>query len=619
MLFPWLNWMSFGWLYEVISLVKIKSLLAIQGPRSIYVYSLLIGLFSGVGAYGFNILLSYTESLTFSQLIGYDPGVPAGDSFFSFPFAPRQFSYLWLFLLPALGGLLSGLIIYFLCPEAAGGGTDSLIKSFHFNEGKIPAKLPFYKALVTIITLGSGGSGGKEGPTAQIGAGFGSTLGSLLGVGARARRTLMLAGTAGGLGAIFRAPLGGAITAVEMVYKEDIESDSLVPCILSSVSAYLTYSSLAGKGSVFAVAEYSLSDYRHIPFYIILGLVCFAIGFLFVNFYHFVKDHFAAWQIPNYLKPAIGGLVVGSLAIFFPEVLGSGFGLLQKMVNGDHLNSYHFSLNGPVFFLTIALVKIVSTSFTVGSGSSAGLLGPSFFIGGMLGAFVGSMAQILFPSMGVLIFPFMLVGMGSFFAGVARAPIAGMVMVCDMIGSYELLPPLMIVSVIAAILSNKISIYRHQVQNRFQSPSHHWDMNQDIMDRISISKHFSEFRKFAIVSNSIPLTELQTQAPGIQASDFILTDNDQKYKGIVSLRKNRILPEYEEHLSKLITCEEIVQDVPAIKAEDTLGMGLRVMLQYDVDKVAIVNEHEDCLGYLRYIDLFRAYQSEIKLYSRKSD
>jgi CIC family chloride channel protein len=144
-------------------------------------------------------------------------------------------------------------------------------------------------------------------------------------------------------------------------------------------------------------------------------------------------------------------------------------------------------------------------------------------------------------------------------------------------------------------------------------------MNQDIMDRISISKHFSEFRKFAMVTDTTLLTELQVQAPGIQASDFILTHQNNKYRGIVSLRKNRILPEYEEHLSKLITCEEIVQDVPAVTPKDTLGKGLRILLQYDVDKVAIVGDNNDCLGYLRYIDLFNAYQSEIKLYSRKSD
>ena len=139
------------------------------------------------------------------------------------------------------------------------------------------------------------------------------------------------------------------------------------------------------------------------------------------------------------------------------------------------------------------------------------------------------------------------------------------------------------------------------------------------MDRITISKHFKEFRKFAIVNEGTLLTELQSKAPGIQASDFVMIQSDNRYKGIVSLRKNRILPEYEEHLAKLITCDEICEEVPAVMPEDTLGKGLRLMLQYDVDKLAVIGPDKDCLGYLRYIDFFNAYQSEIKLYSRKSN
>ncbi|MDF3820993.1 chloride channel protein [Leptospira sp. 96542] len=595
---------------------RVQRLFSIQGPRSIYVYSLLIGIFSGFGAYGFNWILTATESLTFQNLFGYDPGTPSGDVHFHSAGVTSGINPLWILFLPAIGGLLVGLITSFFCLEAQGGGTDSLIRAFHFNEGKIRAKVPFFKAIATILTLGSGGSGGKEGPTAQIGAGFGSSLGNLIGAGARARRTLMLAGTAGGLGAIFRAPLGGAITAVEMVYQEDIESDSLVPCILSSVTAYLTYISMAGPGSLFSVQEYRLNDYRHLPIYIVLGLLCFGIGLIFVKVYHFTQDSFAKLPVPVYLKPAIGGLVVGCIALAFPEILGSGFGLIQRMINGEILESASFGFSGPLFLLSIAIFKIFSTSFTVGSGSSGGLLGPSFAIGGMLGAFVGSTAKMIFPELEITVFPFMLVGMGSFFAGVARAPIAAMVMVCDMIGSYELLPPLMIVSVIAVILSHKISIYRHQVKNRFLSPSHHWDMNQDIMDRILISKHFSEFRKYAIVSENLPLTELQSNAPGIQASDFLLMDEANQYKGIVSLRKNRILPEYEEDLKNLITCSEIVQDVPSVSPSDTLGKALRILLEYDVDKLAVVDGN--CLGYLRYIDLFNAYQSEVKVKQRKN-
>lgn len=595
----------------------LKGVFSIQGPRSIYVYSLLIGLLSGFGAYGFNWTLTWTESFTFGNLMGYDPGIPTGDSNFHSIGSVGPISPLWVVFLPALGGLLVGIITSFFCTEAQGGGTDSLIYAFHFNEGKIQAKVPFYKALATILTLGSGGSGGKEGPTAQIGAGFGSSLAGFLGAGARARRTLMLAGTAGGLGAIFRAPLGGAITAVEMVYQEDIESDSLVPCILSSVTAYLTYTSIAGSGSIFSVQEYSLNDYRHIPLYVVLGLLCYVVGYFFVKVYHLVQDVFSKLPLPNYLKPAFGGLLVGCIALLFPEVLGSGFGLIQKMINGEVVESTSFGFSGPFFLLAVAMFKVFSTSLTVGSGSSGGLLGPSFAIGGMLGAFVGSMAQVLFPELNIIIFPFLLVGMGSFFAGVARAPIAGMIMVCDMIGSYELLPPLMIVSVIAVVLSHRTSIYRNQIKNRFLSPSHHWDMNQDIMDRIRITDHFSEFRKYAMVSENLSLTELQSNALGIQASDFILLGTGDEYKGIVSLRKNRILPEFEADLKNLITCGEIVQDVPSVCTNDTLGKALRILLEYDVDKLAIVEDGK-CLGYLRYIDLFNAYQNEVKNKQRKS-
>lgn len=589
----------------------LNSMLSIQGPRSIYVYSLLIGLFSGFGAYGFNWALTWTESFTFGNLIGYDPGTPAGDLHFHSVGLAAELSPLWILFLPAIGGLLVGIITSFFCPEAQGGGTDSLIHAFHFNEGKIRTKVPFYKAIATILTLGSGGSGGKEGPTAQIGAGFGSSLANFLGAGARARRTLMLAGTAGGLGAIFRAPLGGAITAVEMVYQEDIESDSLVPCILSSVTAYLTFTSIAGSGSIFSVQEYSLNDYRHIPLYIVLGLLCYVVGYFFVKVYHFVQDIFSKLPLPNYLKPAFGGLIVGCIALLFPEVLGTGFGLIQRMINGEVLTSTSFGFSGPFFLLAVAIFKVFSTSLTVGSGGSGGLLGPSFAIGGMLGAFVGTMANVLFPELNIIVFPFLLVGMGSFFAGVARAPIAGMIMVCDMIGSYALLPALMIVAMIAVVLSHRISIYRNQIKNRFLSPSHHWDMNQDIMDRIRILDHFTEFRKYAMVSEHLSLTQLQTNAPGIQASDFILVGSNDEYKGIVSLRKNRILPEYEAELKNLITCGEILQDVPPVCQSDTLGKALRILLEYDVDKLAIVEENR-CLGYLRYIDLFNAYQNEVK-------
>lgn len=599
---------------------KFRTVFGIRGPKSLYLYSIVIGIVSGLGAYLFAFLLAKAEYYTFGSLAGWQTSHPAGEIHFGHD-KPLVFNRWIFFALPIIGGLLTGSIVYFFCKEAEGTGTDSMIKAFHHDEGKMNTRVPVFKAISTIVTLATGGSAGKEGPTAQIGAGFGAVISKVLGVGARARRTFLLAGTAGGLGAIFRAPLGGAITAVEVIYQEDFESDSLVPCIISSVTAYLVFSSIAGSGSIFHVGKVGLTDYRELFFYILLGLLCFGVGFLFVRTFNYIEQVFQKIPIHPILKPGIGGLFVGSLGFFFPEVIGSGFGLLQDTISGKNIASNESLLYVAFFFLLIAFLKIITTSFTIGSGGSGGVFGPSLFIGGMLGGFVGTIAKILFPELNFSVTPFILVGMASFFAGIASAPIAGMIMVCDMIGSYSLLPPLMIVSVLAFVLSHKWSIYKGQVENRFKSPAHEWDMNQDAMERIKISKYFAEFRKYAIVEKYKRLTEVEDVALEIRASDFIIVDSEHKYIGAASLRRNRLKTEDEESreaLKDLITIEDVTFSLPAVTRENTLGEALRIILNHDIDKVAILKDNGIVDGYLRYIDILNAYHTELKKYSRKS-
>ncbi|WCL50077.1 chloride channel protein [Leptospira sp. GIMC2001] len=593
-----------------------RAFVGIRGAKSLYLYSILIGIFSGIGAYLFAYGLSNAEYIIQTVWMGWDKAHPAGEP--AIGHATGIFRREYLLFLPAIGGLLTGCITYFLCRDAQGTGTDAMINAFHYNEGKISGKVPFYKAITTIITLTSGGSAGKEGPTAQIGAGIGSSIGKLLGVGARARRTLLLAGTAGGLGAIFRAPFGGALTAVEVVYKEDIESDSLVPCIISSVSAYLVFTGIAGSGSVFHVVGVGLKSYHDLIYYFLLGILCYGVGFIFVKIFNLVENFFVKMQLHPILKPALGGVIIGPVVYLIPDLTGTGFGLLQEIIDGKPVTDWDSNSAMAGFFLTIAFLKIITTSFTIGSGGSGGVFGPSLFIGGMLGGFVGCIARIISPESNFDIASFVLVGMGAFFAGVAKAPIAGMVMVCDMIGSYALLPPLMIVSVITGVLSNRFSIYKGQVANRFHSPSHHWDMNQDIMERIEISKMFKEFRKIAIVQESTLLRDLEKSSSKIQASDYIITNSTKKYVGSVSLRKHRLSVEYDHLIDQLITVADLAEQVPSVSPNQTLGQALKIIVDYDIDKVAVVDSNSILLGYLRYIDLFKAYHEEIKNHSRIS-
>ncbi|MCB1164544.1 MAG: chloride channel protein [Leptospiraceae bacterium] len=602
--------------------------MGIRNPRRVYVYSLIIGLATGAGAVLFHTALAHAEHFTFDYIIGLRRSYPAGEHPVGgeplVPFNP------WLMvLLPVLGGLLCGLVVHFLSADAAGSGTDTMINAFHRKEGKVSSRIPLYKSIATVFTISSGGSAGPEGPIMQIGGGIGSAIARFVGAGARARRTLMLAGIAGGLGAVFRAPLGGALTAVEVVYREDIESDSLIPCILASVTAYLVARAAGSQSSIFAVPDVALHHYHELIFYVILGVVCTGIGYLFTLFFNFIRDSFSELKIHPIMKPALGGLMVGLVGVMFPEVYGSGFGYMQQVILGKNpflagspdtamalsAASPHGFAAEPLaivgFFLTVALLKTVTTSFTVATGGSGGIFAPALFIGGMLGGAVGTLANYFFPGLDISVPSFILVGMAGFFSGVAGAPMAGMITVCDIVGSYALLPPLMIVSIISAVMSHKWSVYRGQVKNRFESPAHYYDMNLDILDSLTIEKAFKEYRMQAVCENHMLLSNLEDRAHEIQASDFIVIDSSSKYRGICSLRKVHHT-KFTDTIRMLVTVEDVLDTVPPLRPDDTLARALRVLMHSEVDKFAIIDNSGMLLGYLRFNDVFQAYHDKVR-------
>ena len=576
----------------------------ITGRKSIFTASLLIGIISGLGAILFNELVHLSEHFLQVSLMGFDPAHPGKGA--EYP--------LLLFLLPILGGLLVGLINHYLCPEAGGAGTDSMIDAFHNKEGRIKSNVPFYKSIATILTLSSGGSAGKEGPTALIGAGVGSLLSKYLKAGARARRTLLLAGTAGGLGAIFGAPFGGAIAAVEILYKNDMESDSLVPCIISSVSAHLVFKGITKKGAVFNAlpADVGFTDqYEQLIFYLALAIICYMVGYIFFRVFNQVKTISLRLPVHDIFKPALGGLMVGLVALFYPQAIGSGFPYLNSVLHGDYGVASQAPLQLAFFFLFIGMLRILTTSFTVATRGSGGIFGPSLFVGAMLGGVVAFTVKSFFPGLNISVASFMLVGMGAYFAGIANAPIAGMIMVCDMIGDYTLLPPLMVVSILAVIMSHRWSIYPTQVENRFSSPAHYWDMNLDILEKMTIRKDLIGYRTEAMVSKEMLLSELEERALEVQASDFVVTWPNGAYHGIVSLRRIRLTGELM-HIKNLVTLEDASNtSIPAISPDDSLGEALRIVLENEVDKIAIV-EDNIALGYIRYNDILKIYNTRVR-------
>ena len=464
-------------------------------------------------------------------------------------------------------------------------------------------RVSVYKSIVTIITLSSGGSAGKEGPSAQIGASIGSKINNLFGGGARARRTLLLAGAAASLGTIFQAPLGGAITAIEMVYKEDIESDALIPAIISSVSAYflLSFFGLVHR-DLFTLREL---EPKYLTLYPLLGVICFFVGLTLVKFIQRVKSFFLNWNIYPPFKPAIGGLICGGIYFFFPVVAGTGETYIQKFLFQPETYTDIPRLELIQFVLFVIGFKIIVTSLTIGSGGSGGIFGPSLFLGGTIGMFVAEIAGLAYNLDAEHYRSFILVGMGAFYAGVASAPIAAMIMVCEMVGSYVLLPPLMFCSIVVFLLSRKLNLYQGQTLDRFHSPAHHWDIQTDILRTMPIYHYKKYLHNSAIVKNTQSMQTLKKLALKTNEKDFIIVNKNEKYLGFISTLKIMQV----QTKSKI---ETFMDEIPAISIKQNLGEALDLLLAHNLDKAAVINEKGNFIGYIRYQEILELYFSKLR-------
>jgi CIC family chloride channel protein len=347
---------------------------------------ILIGVVSGFGAILFNFLLQRGSQFFMKDLIALIlPKDLQGVCLLGVPLA--RWMILWI---PALGGLLSGLLVFRFAPEAEGHGTDAMIESFHRKKGIVRKRVPIVKTIASAITIGSGGSAGKEGPIAQIGSGFASFLASVLKMDEHDRRIMLLAGAAGGLGAIFKAPLGSALFAAEVLYRRpEFEFEAIIPCIVSSIVGYTVFTFYYGWDTLFHIPLFTFTHPSELFFYGAFGVFCAAVGFFYIHIFYGMRDRFfRRLHVSRPLKVALGGLMLGGLAFLFPQVLGGGYEWVQSAIDGKLAVD---------LMLALVLAKIFATSFTISSGGSGGVFAPSLFIGSMMGGFYGNLCSRLFP------------------------------------------------------------------------------------------------------------------------------------------------------------------------------------------------------------------------------
>jgi CIC family chloride channel protein len=540
-----------------------------HGAARLVVLSVLVGIVAGLGALAFNFILDTGTSLFISKAVGYSIPVPGGAGETKIPAEPAR---RWLLLIvPAVGGLLSGLLVYSFAPEAEGHGTDAVIDAFHNKRGMVRKRIPLIKTIASALTIGSGGSAGREGPIAQIGAGFGSMLASWLKVGDRQRRILLLAGAGAGIGAVFRAPLGGALFAVEVLYREiEFESSALVSTFVASIVSYSIYCALSGKwGAIFRVPSLTFNHPAELILYLALGIVCALIGMLYVRVFYGLRDRvFRKISWPPHVKPALGGVAVGIIGFFLPQVLSMGYGWLQLAMDGQ------LSL---ALIIIIVFMKIVVTGFTIGSGGSGGVFAPSIVIGGLIGAAVGMVFHHLLPGVVVQPAAFILVGMAGFFAGVAKTPLSSLIMASEMTTGYGLLAPLMLTTAASyLIIPKRLSLYENQVNARIDSPAHEGTFLIDILERIPVREAIVTRHKLTVFWPNTPLSEILEAVANSQQDVFPVLNQDGTLHGVIYFDDIRLLFNEQGLPVQMVVAEDLMNaSVTVVSLEEDLASALR--------------------------------------------
>ncbi len=544
-------------------------------------YFILIGVIAGCGAIVFHYLCGLGMHYFLDLMAGYRPGSPAGEHLL-LPHTDTPFNRWILLILPAAGGVVSGWLVYTFAPEAEGHGTDAAIDAYHHKDGLIRGRIPFIKTIASTITLTTGGSGGREGPIAQIGAGFGSFLATKFNLSERERRIMMAAGIGAGVGSIFRAPLAGALFAAEVLYRDpDFESEVIIPAGISSVVAYCIFCLVFGWGSLFDSPGFKFSNPMELGPYVVLAGVLVVTAILYIKVFYGVIDIFKKLSIPNHIKPAIGGLLTGIIGFFLPYTLAFGYGITQQAI---------FNQVAIPTLIALAIGKIFTTSFSIGSGGSGGVFGPSIVIGGAMGGAVGKIFHMFLPSIVTTPGSFVIVGMAGFFAAASNTPISTIIFISEMTNSYHLLLPSLLVCSLCYLLCKKWTIFENQVKSRIDSPAHAGEFMMDILQTMKVDDLKHLVKDVQCVNEDMSFSKFKTIFPSTKQHYFPVIGNKGKLSGIFSSTDIREVI-FTPHLEQLVVMKDImISDLIFTTPLEDLNTVLHKLTLKNIDSLPVMDE-----------------------------
>ncbi|MBI4775895.1 MAG: chloride channel protein [Deltaproteobacteria bacterium] len=551
--------------------------------------AIIIGILGGYGAVLFRHLIRGVQFLFYQN----------GSDFLQFA---AEVPFYIKIAMPALAGAIVGPLVHFWAREAKGHGVPEVMEAVALKGGVIRRRVAFAEILASAISIGGGGSVGREGPIAMIGSSVGSSVGQILRVSRDRQRTFVGCGAAAGIAATFNAPLGGVLFALEILLG-DFGVSTFSPIVLSSVTATIISRYHFGNFPAFAVPHYEVVSYYEYPLYFALGIVAALVAILFVTILYKSEDLFDEVPIPEYLKPILGGAIVGCMLIVFPQVFGVGYGAIDLSLTNK--------LAATILF-TLIFVKIAATSITIGSGMSGGVFAPSLMIGAMAGGWFGQVVHSLFPDLTATGGAYALVAMGAVVAATTHAPITAILILFELTSQYQIILPLMISCITAALLAGALkkgNIYNIKLLRR--GVELHMGRERSILRQLRVQDVILTHPH--AVPESMYLVDIIETFKRTNASYLQVIDDQDELAGIISFRDVRAVLQ-EEELGHLIIARDVAtRNVITVTPNDTLEdvlkkMGIKGISQLPVVKV---EDPKKVIGVLEENAIIATYNREV--------
>ncbi|MBO8126703.1 MAG: chloride channel protein [Firmicutes bacterium] len=512
----------------------------------------------------------------------------------------------FIFLAPAIGGLLSALITS-LSKEAKGHGVPGVMEAVAMRGGNIPGVVAPITMLASAFTIGSGGSAGREGPIIQIGSSIGSFVGRYLHMSDIRVRNMVATGAAAGLAATFNAPLAGVIFSLEVILGE-FSVYAFSHIVIAAVVAASVAHSFLGNAPAFSVTGYQLVSYHEYILYAALGVVAALGSRLFTRVLYGVEDYFdQRVNVPEFLKPALGGLLVGLIGLFTPQVFGAGDLTVEETILGEL-----------PFLLMFALIftKPLATAFTLGSGGTGGVFSPSLFIGAVLGGTFGVLANLLFPEITAPAGAYAIVGMGAVLAGSMQAPLTAIIMLFELTRNYQIILPLMIACVISYIIANFLgedTIYTYKLLRRGIQLRAGKDLN--ILRSIKVSQVMH--RRVDTVSSDMTIGDVVKLMQSSRHTGYPVLDPDGKLVGIITLQDIRDIPDPGRRLEVPVRAAMTSNLVVAYPDENLAEVG-RKMLNRGIGRIPVVDREDNSklVGLITRSTLLDSYNKAVVICQR---